>query len=278
MTHCASRIHLVVVWTALAAAAFAGPAPGLPAQGDGRAPIVAAAPEGAEPPWPLCPWKPGVPYQFDWYMSTTSGGNAPCGKTVFKVSWNAEKSGLECTGELVFSRQGAGLKGRFFTLLAPDLRPAFYMSRFVGGDKDRSGGDAGVTAAFGPKEIVCKLGTAKSSKPQHVPVPPERFWLYGHQAIQHWAIFLTALDPANPAPMKVFMPDHLRFLTITFSPEGTEETRGTVATKLAFSTELFAGTVWLGPDRRLLRYQQRLPNGALDIWIAPVAPQAEEKR
>jgi hypothetical protein len=225
-----------------------------------------------EPRW-LLPWKEHVTYEFAWYLSVDSSrkdSGEPDGRTTFTLTWNKNKTGIECPADLDLNQQGSLLKMSFFTIFNLELKPAFYVSRVIkettGGAA--GGGSAGVVAAFREKDISVRLGTNKNQKTEHIPRPTDPFWLYGHQAIQHWAVFLAFLDPAKPSSVKVFMPDILRFITITFSPEGPEEIRGMTATRLAFNAEgLFSGRVWLGPDRRLLRYEQRLPNGSLNIWI-----------
>jgi hypothetical protein len=233
--------------------------------------------KAVDTPWPL-PWKENVSYEFVWHLTKTSSATdreGPNGTTTFSLRRDPKRPRITCKAELRFRDGAATLNCRFFSVYSADLRPRFFASRTSGGRPGNTGGGVGTTAAFGDTAIAVRRGASKKATTDRVAVPEEPFWLYGHQAIHHWAIFLPFLDtapgslaPAAPKTMKVFMPDILRFITITFTPDGTEETRGVEATRWKFNAEgLFSGKVWLGPDRRLLRYQQRLPDGHLDIWI-----------
>jgi len=228
-----------------------------------------APPAGKAPKWPL-PWAPEVPHVYQWYMTTASEppGPEPNGTTTFTLQWDRRKQAIISKGDLNFRTKGSALRGRFFTLFDPDLKPVLYVSRFAGTTAGRRTGAAGVNAAFGPKTIRIRLGTSSKSPVEKLPAPKVRYWLYGHQAIQHWAVFCSTLKRTEPSTITVIVPDILRFVRISFTPDGTEEIRGTKAFRLKFQAEgLFNGTVWIGPNGRLLRYRQVLPNGTLNIWL-----------
>ena len=220
--------------------------------------LGADAPKDATPPWPL-PWKEGVSYELTWYEKE------PLGKSVFVCRWSDDKKSIVCKGKLDLGGRVGRLEGEFATVFAPDLSPKSHVGVFKTSDK---GIGAGVAAAFTPEEIRVTLGLAKDAPVKKLTPPKERYWLYGHQAIHHWAIFLTAVDTQKPSVLKVCMPDFLQFCDIAFTPEGTEEIRGVTATRLAFNAQgMFQGKVWVGPDKRLLRYQQKNSIGFTEIWV-----------
>ena len=216
--------------------------------------------------WPL-PWKENVAYEFEWYEGKLVG------KSRFQLSWSPDRAVIACKGSLTFFGRDSYLTGTFSSAFAPDMSPLLHVSRFKGGTAGISGGGAGAIAAFTPSEIRVKLGTTKDGLKKTFPRPKDtRFWLCGHQAIHHWALFLPMVDTEKPTTISVFMPEFLGFATIALTPEGKEETRGTMASRLAFRLQgstagTFSGKVWLDQQGRLLRYQQKHQRGTLDIWI-----------
>ncbi len=236
-------------------------------------------------PWPL-PWKQDVTYEYDWFLTKKAGkpSGRPNGTTSFTLSWDQQRAAITCKAEFAFQDGYSFLGYRFYSIFTRTLRPVLYASRAGGGVGPKAGGGAGVTAHFGADKIKVQLGVSTKSPRQEFPIPRETFWLYGHQAIHHWAIFLamvdlkpTSLDSRAPITVKTFMPDILRFVDITFTNNGTEEVKGITASRLKFNAErLFTGTVWVGPDKRMLRYQQNLAEGRLDIWFK--GERKEEKK
>lgn len=218
-------------------------------------------PAVASPAW-LLPWKDGVGYEFLWYEDQLVG------KTSFRFDRAPDGAGIICKSTLEFSGRGSHLKGKFTTAFDPTLAPRAYMSSFSGGIGGRHGRGAGVIMGVHPDEIRVNVGATGKGPQRSFPVPRERYWLYGHHAIQHWAVFATAIDRSQKSTLKVFMPDFLRFASIVFTPQGTENIRGRNATRLDFDVEgLFAGQAWIDADGRLLRLRQPRADGALDIWI-----------
>ncbi len=224
-------------------------------------PDASAAPKEPSPPWPL-PWKEGVKYEFTWYTKE------PVGKSDFTLVWSDDKKTLLCRGSIDLTGVGTRLNGTLVTGFRPDLSPTFHASTFKGGRGGTYGSGAGVIAKFAEKEIAVTLGISEKAPVTKLEPPARRYFLYGHQAIHHWALFLTAADTAKPSVVTVCMPDFLRFCDIAFTPEGAEELRGVATTRLAFNAGgLFEGTVWLDPEKRLIRYQQKNLNGFTDVWL-----------
>ena len=220
-----------------------------------------AAPKEPEPPWTL-PWKKGVRYEYTWYTKE------PVGKSDFTLTWSDDNKTLLCRGLIDLAGSGTRLNGVFVSGFRPDLSPAFHASTFRGGQAGKEGSGAGVMATFAEKDVTVTLGLSKKAPVTKLAPPAHRYFLYGHQAIHHWAFFLTALDTSRPSVITVCMPDFLRFCDIAFTPEGAEELRGVATTRIAFDAGgLFQGKVWLDPEKRLLRYQQKNQTGFTDVWL-----------
>ncbi len=230
--------------------------------------------EAPHTPWPL-PWKPDITYKYIWYFQ-----NEEKGFSTFTLHHDKKKKRITCQGELSHSDKVSNLHGWFISVYKENMEPASYMSGFSGKQGVQKGGDAGIIAFFKDKEIVLQYGNLKGKK-ETFPRPEEKFYIYGHHAIHHWAFFTPFIDRDKKTIVKVFTPD-LRFssdkeelVSLTFTPEEKERTRGLDATRLSFTAEtskkgnlLFSGKVWIDPKGRMLRYQQTSNLGVLNIWIA----------
>jgi len=220
-----------------------------------------AAPAEPVPAWPL-PWNQGVTYRYTWYT------NEPIGQSSFSLNWSEDRKTLLCKGAIDLRGVNPRLDGAFVSGFRPDLHPTFHAGTFRGAQAGAQGVGAGVVAKFGEKEVVVTFGFGPKAPEMKLAPPAQPYFLYGHQAIHHWALFLTAVDTAKPSVVKVCMPDFLRFCDIAFTPEGAEELRGVTATRLAFDAGgLFRGKVWLDPRKRLLRFQHKNETGFTDIWL-----------
>ena len=243
-------------------------------------PLLAAG-SPAVPAW-LFPWKEEVAYQYTWRLNRQSSSGAtgaaerPHGTTTFTLTWNESKTAVKCDAKLAFAYGSAKLDAVFSDIYDPELRPRLYVSRVTGGRPGKMGGGVGVNAVFDweKREVRILLGTRKKDPVRTMTIPAEPFRLCGTQAFHHWALFVPFLDVTKKSTVKAITPGILEYLNLIFTPDGTEETRGVEATRLDFTANgrsgvLYKGTIWVGPSKRLLRYQQRLPDGLLDIWITP---------
>lgn len=255
-TFCVCLLHILIL-------------PGLNASE--KIPDYLKKPLNNKAPAPLkLPWKNGVSYTYTWHLL-----NQETGKTTFNLSWKDKTDLIACKATLTLKKAGSEIEGLFLSTYNKKMQPISFTNGFLGKLSRHASGHSGLVTHFTKDAIKIKVGSLEGDT-KTIPKPDKPFFLSGGHAIHHWALFMPAVDKTKKSAISLFMPSISEFVEVTFTPEGKENTRGKEAVRMAFNAlhaknrqRLFYGTVWVGPEGRLLRYRQPNQDGALEVWLHP---------
>jgi len=239
------------------------PGPALPAPDEaaGRAGSREAAGSSQEAAGsPGLPWKPGVEYRYLWIRDGRKAG-----ETRFGLEEHVKDDPYYVlTATRTYDWDGSSQRARSTTTVRRNGQPiAFDEALEMSGLKNLKAHQVTeVRFQEGKARVKYVLNGKEDATRRHEFEVPAEAFLYGNQAVEHWALFAAKLPRTEGRHvLKLFYPDHARVLAVSFERSGEEKLKlGTDdASAVRFRFECpevkLKGSIWLDPEGRLLQVE-----------------------
>lgn len=235
-------------------------------------PLALAALLGGAAAEDTVPWTLDTEHRYVWLRE-----GQKVGETRFRLEELPRDGGenvLVLTSRRSYDHQGLSQRSESTTVLSRRLFPIHFEETLhisaLSGTRSRQDLRVDVKDGVATASWVHNGKTSKPTK-DTVELPDDSF-LHASQAVEHWALFLTALPPgAREHVLRLYYPDFGRVLEVTFIARSEEALRiggqQLTTTLYEFSADILRGRAWRDDEGRLVQIE--FPEAGLQVVLAP---------